>query len=430
VSESVERAVEVLEKLQPADAKYLFTTLVATQGWRGSDRSMTNECTNTNFNELVDWINAYCAAHTRADSIPLVRRQRWRLSSSQFRRTLAWFIARQYGGTIAGTIQYRHHSIQMFEGYAGTSESGFRGEVEAEQTLQRGERLLAMIENHEHHDLRGPAAHEAQTRLNNLQRSRAYTGSVVTDRRRLLRIIHREDPHIYLGHFVTCVYNPDKALCRRQLTTDGDQTMPDLASCQPLQCRNVALTSENVKALTTQLHKLDTHLAEAHVLAPTLPTASPSSAPILPPYSTPPRLQRTPCDRTRTTWRRRCPSRCRRTAHPAPRGRHLPQRVGLGQGIRHQPAPLSIGTTPRSPPRCLTAPHTNHAEGSKQRRPRRQDDDRDKTIRRLRSENNDLRRHLEIYEVHIRMLTIENTTYRAQLERLAGVTDLNTRRNP
>jgi hypothetical protein len=71
-----------------------------------------------------------------------------------------------------------------------------------------------------------------------------------------------------------------------------------------------------------------------------------------------------------------------------------------------------------------------HAEGSKQRRPRRQDDDRDKTIRRLRSENNDLRRHLEIYEVHIRMLTIENTTYRAQLERLAGVTDLNTRRNP
>ena len=82
--------------------------------------------------------------------------------------TLAWFIARRPGGAIAGTIQYRHHSIQMFEGYAGTSESGFRGEVEAEQTLQRGERLLAMIENHEHHDLRGPAAREAQTRLDNL----------------------------------------------------------------------------------------------------------------------------------------------------------------------------------------------------------------------------------------------------------------------
>jgi hypothetical protein len=156
----------------------------------------------------------------------------------------------------------------MFEGYAGTSESGFRGEVEAEHTLERGERLLAIIENHEHHDLRGPAAHEAQIRLTNLQRSGAYPGSVVTDRRRLLRIMHREDPHIYLGHFVTCVYNPEKALCRRQLTTDGDQTMPDLASCQPLQCRNVALTSENVKPLATQLHKLDTHLAKADLLPP------------------------------------------------------------------------------------------------------------------------------------------------------------------
>ena len=150
----------------------------------------------------------------------------------------------------------------------GTSESGFRGEVEAEQSLQRGERLLAMIENYEHYDLRGPAAGEAEERLTNLQRGRAYTGSVVTDPRRLLRIMRSEDPHIYLGQFVTCVYNPDKALCRRQLPAAGDQTMPDLANCRPLQCSNVALTAENLKALTNQLHQLDTHLARADLLAP------------------------------------------------------------------------------------------------------------------------------------------------------------------
>ena len=75
-------------------------------------------------------------------------------------------------------------------------------------------------------------------------------------------------PHIYLGQFVTCVYNPDKALCRRQLAAAGDQTMPDLANCRPLQCRNVALTAENLKALTNQLHQLDTHLARADLLAP------------------------------------------------------------------------------------------------------------------------------------------------------------------
>ena len=270
VSESVERAVGVLEQLQPDDAKYLFTALSATMGSCGTDRSrsVTIKCTNKNLNEFVDWINAYCAAHNRADDIPLIRRQRWRLTSGQFRRTLAWFIARRPGGAIAGTIQYRHHSIQMFEGYAGTTESGFRGEVEAEQSLQRGERLLAMIENNEHHDLRGPAAPEAEERLTNLQRGSAYTGSVVTDPRRLRRIMRSEDPNIYLGHFVTCVYNPDKALCRRQLAPAGDPSLPDLANCQPLQCRNVALTADNLQALTDQLHQLDAHLATAELLAP------------------------------------------------------------------------------------------------------------------------------------------------------------------
>ena len=55
-------------------------------------------------------------------------------------------------------------------------------EVRCAHFAERDERpFAAMIENHEHHDLRGPAAGEAQTRLENLQRT-AYTGSVVTDR--------------------------------------------------------------------------------------------------------------------------------------------------------------------------------------------------------------------------------------------------------
>jgi hypothetical protein len=53
----------------------------------------------------------------------------------------------------------------MFEGYAGTSDSGFRAEVESEQALARGEHLLAMIDAHEHYDLTGPAAEEAIRRL-------------------------------------------------------------------------------------------------------------------------------------------------------------------------------------------------------------------------------------------------------------------------
>jgi AcrR family transcriptional regulator len=64
----------------------------------------------------------------------------------------------------------------------------------------------------------------------------------------------------------------------------------------------------------------------------------------------------------------------------------------------------------------------------KRRRPHDDSDDRDHTIRRLRDENNDLRHHLEIYEEHLRMLTIENNRQREQLDQIAGVSNLNARR--
>ena len=74
-----------------------------------------------------------------------------------------------------------------------------------------------------------------------------------------------------------------------------------------------------------------------------------------------------------------------------------------------------------------TAAH-QHTNGTQRRRPRREEDDRDRTIQRLRAENTDLRRHLDIYEEHIRMLTIENQGFRRQLEQAAGLADLNDRR--
>jgi hypothetical protein len=268
VSPPVERAVAVLEQLQPPDEPYLFNTLRGSPTYRKPGRATTTTTTIRSMNAFVDWINAYCVAHNRHDNIPLVRGQRWKLCTSQFRRTLAWFIARRPGGSIAGAIQYRHHGIQMFEGYAGTSDSGFRAEVKAEQTLERGEHLFALIENHEHHDLRGPAADQAKARLDNLARQTAYSGSIITDPKRLGRIMRRDDPKIYPGRFVTCVYDPNKALCRRQHNADGQGLMPDLGSCQPLRCNNVALTADNRAALAERLHKLEGHLRTADVLPP------------------------------------------------------------------------------------------------------------------------------------------------------------------
>ncbi len=220
------------------------------------NETATNSTTNRNIALFMQWINVYCQDHGRSDGIPQVRGQTASVTTSQFRRTLAWYIARQPGGVIAGALAYRHASVQMFEGYAGTSESGFRAEVEAEQAILQAERLGEMVTSTEHRRLTGPAAAEAEARLQEFARHIVFEGKVITDRRRLKRELDKHDPHVYFGEFVTCIHNPDRALCRRP---DG-QYGPSLSDCLPLRCRNVALTPENRAAVAERLAELDTLL--------------------------------------------------------------------------------------------------------------------------------------------------------------------------
>jgi integrase len=223
VGQPVALAVKVLEKLQPAGAGLLFAQLPYGTG-AGPSRRSPNQVpktatTSRQLNKLAAWISGYCRQHGRADGIPAVNGQPFRLQTRQFRRTLAWFIARQPGGVIAGAIQYRHLSIQMFQGYAGTSDSGFRAEVEAEQALARGEHLLAMIHKQDHECLTGPAASQAAQRLAGFGQRARFRGIAITDNRQLGRLMQRADPAVYPGTYATCVYNPGKALFRQQHDT-------------------------------------------------------------------------------------------------------------------------------------------------------------------------------------------------------------------
>jgi hypothetical protein len=56
----------------------------------------------------------------------------WHITTRQFRRTVAWHIGNRPFGTVAGMIQYKHSGIGAYEGYAGSSRSGFRHEIERE----------------------------------------------------------------------------------------------------------------------------------------------------------------------------------------------------------------------------------------------------------------------------------------------------------
>jgi hypothetical protein len=264
VTATVARAVDVLERLVPEPQRLLFASPPVPKRTRGKevDQDTTphpkqSHTTVNDINAFSAWVNDYCSERRRSDGIPTVDGRPWRFTTRQFRRTLAWSIARQPGGSIAGAIQYRHHSIQMFEGYAGTSSSGFRQEVEAEQAFTRGEQLCDLVLDAAPGRLTGPAGEEAEARLKAIAGDVQFPGKVIADRRRLQRHITRHDPHVYPGEFVTCVYNPDRALCRRS-ETDG----PSLQHCQPLVCRNVALTTGNIDALRRWLLQMEERLGD------------------------------------------------------------------------------------------------------------------------------------------------------------------------
>jgi hypothetical protein len=265
VGKPVERAVQILEQLQARHQDHLFALLPASRFYLRHVTTTVKSTAQTNRDlaAFTQWVNDYCARHGRPDSIPPVNDRPWRLVTSQFRRTLAWFIARQPGGVIAGSIAYRHHSIQMFEGYAGTSSSGFRAEVEAEEAIARGEDLIDRVVDHDQHRLTGPAATEAEARLAEFRRHVTFEGKIVTDPRRLKLVMTKHDPHIYPGEYVTCVYNADRALCRR----DKDDS-PSLPDCQPFACRNVALDTANIDALDRHRKHLQTAIDQGAMIAP------------------------------------------------------------------------------------------------------------------------------------------------------------------
>ncbi|MDJ0363105.1 hypothetical protein [Rhodococcus sp. H29-C3] len=266
VTAPAQRAVAVLERLQPATEKYLFA-LPPTSRRSESPRPnhvKSTAATNRDLADFVAWIDKFCRERGRRDRIPEVNGAAWKLSSRQFRRTLAWYIARRPGGSIAGALQYRHVRVQMFEGYAGTSQSGFRDEVEAEDAIARGDKLADLITNPDLHRLTGPAAAEAERRFAEFERHVRFDGTVVNDAKRMQRHMARHDPHIYPGEFVTCVHNPDRALCRRSDRQDG----PSLPDCQPLRCRNAAITPHNRQRMEEALQSYDRELADTVRLGP------------------------------------------------------------------------------------------------------------------------------------------------------------------
>ncbi|MET8997136.1 hypothetical protein [Amycolatopsis sp. NPDC004169] len=156
----------------------------------------------------------------------------------------------------------------MFEGYAGTSRSGFRAEVESEQALLRGEHLTDIATTY-HHDLAGPAAEEARRRLDILTANPDFPELVLADPVRTRRFLARHEPDVYPGTYATCVFTAATARCLPPSRVAAS-TVPALERCHPLQCANVTLTPANAAALQREHERLENALTDPASLPPLL----------------------------------------------------------------------------------------------------------------------------------------------------------------
>ncbi len=156
-----------------------------------------------------------------------------RVSTRMFRRTVAWHIANQPFGVVAGMIQYGHLSEVMFEGYAGHSESGFRGEVEVERAMARQADILAVYEDAKRGILpSGPMADELVGEFEYIQKElEDFPGKIVDERRREKMLEHLR-VRLFPGLIADCFFEAKDARCLRHVA-EQDRVEPINGVCDP-----------------------------------------------------------------------------------------------------------------------------------------------------------------------------------------------------
>ncbi|MER5627880.1 hypothetical protein ABT061_43340 [Streptosporangium sp. NPDC002544] len=270
VIDPVATAIGVLEQLHDYDI--LFPTTLNTEGNVGetvlgqrTGLARDGAMIKMDIAQLIAWVNDYCAQYGLPEAIPADRDNR-PITIGRFRRTLAWFIARKPRGLVAAAIQYGHVHVKMTLGYSGTYDSGFPDELAFEQWLHRIEQLVEAdrrLQAGEH--VSGPAADAYKQRVQ--LGATKFSGRVLRTSREARDLLGNPDIQVVQGLGMTCVPDPDKALCQMKFEEDNARFTPDLDDCRP-RCGNIARTDGDIDEIKQKITELRVIVADA--LAPTI----------------------------------------------------------------------------------------------------------------------------------------------------------------
>ena len=239
-------AVAVLEQLsERAGRARGTTTLWPVLSLRANTKTHVSAEIVRQINRFRDHLNQQFGSPDAPVIPPRPDGTPWRLTTRQFRRTIAWHIANRPFGTIAGMIQYKHASVAAFEGYAGSSRSGFRGEIEAQRALGQIDDILAYFDERQGGArLGGPAANRVGTGLDVVASELAPLPAMIADRQRLRTMLASLARTLHVGPLADCFFDPATALCLNRITQPGPPA-PMISMCEPLRCPNACLTARH-----------------------------------------------------------------------------------------------------------------------------------------------------------------------------------------
>ncbi len=188
---------------------------------------------------------------------PLVEGRPWSFTTMQFRRTLAWYIANRPFGVVAGKIQYKHASVAMFDGYAGSSASGFRQEIEQERAFGQLDDIVEHYEAHRRAERKaGPAAARLAAECDRVQRELGPLPGRIADKGRIKAMLGHLARTLHVGHLTDCFFEPATALCLDKIGLE-QRTEPILSQCAPGRCPNSCITNRHLPAWEASIAEAD-----------------------------------------------------------------------------------------------------------------------------------------------------------------------------
>jgi hypothetical protein len=156
--------------------------------------------------------------------------------------------------------QYGHTSVQMFEGYAGTSESGFADEVADEARLAREDDVFELYQDWcDGARVGGPGGHEIEDLFRSVRDRLGDLPGRIADDREVRQLLRHQARTLYPGVLNDCFYNPDRALCLAN-TPAANRALPILNHCQPGLCRNSVVAARHRPAIDRVIADAEAHL--------------------------------------------------------------------------------------------------------------------------------------------------------------------------